>query len=84
MSDFWLRCDACNKQLRIETDQEMQLCVRFKPSLFQRTIEPIHPLEQRCRCRSCGWVSIFVPVSAPAVRAGQSLTPNWRNAIVLK
>lgn len=81
MSDkVWLRCDHCNKELRSETDQGMQLAVRFKPSLFQRSLDQLHPDERRHRCRACGWVNIFVP-SAPSAADQQNslLTPSWRD-----
>jgi hypothetical protein len=78
MSDtHWLRCDACNKDLKVETDKAMQLIVRFKPSHFPR-LDQIDPREVRHRCRSCGWVNIFIPAE------NTGLTPNWRDDIVLK
>jgi hypothetical protein len=79
MSDVdWLRCDACNKDLR-PLDQPMQLAVRFKPSIFTQAIAQIHPDEHRQRCRSCGWVNVFVPsASVAAERQNSLLTPSWR------
>lgn len=79
----WLKCDNCNKELQAETSQGMQLAVRFKPSVFQRSLEPLCPDEHRQRCRSCGWVNVFVP-SAPSAadpppRQNSLLTSNWRH-----
>jgi hypothetical protein len=76
----WLKCDNCNKELRSETDREMQLAVRFKPSLFPLSVGQVHPAEHRQRCRACGWVNIFVP-SAPSAAAQRNslLTPSWRD-----
>lgn len=71
----WLKCDACNKDLRVEADREMQLAVRFKPSIFPVALQPLHPHEHRHRCRSCGWVNVYVPV----VSENSLLTPNWRH-----
>lgn len=81
MSGVWLRCDNCNKELQAETDQAMQLAVRFKPSLFPRSLEPLHPAEHRQRCRACGWVNVFVPSAPVAAERRQSslLTPSWRD-----
>lgn len=78
MSGFWLKCDACNMELKAEAETAMQLVIRFKPSLFPRSLDEIDPREKRYRCRSCGWVSVFVPAS------NTLLTPNWRDDIVLK
>jgi hypothetical protein len=80
MSSVWLKCDACNKDLKTAADQEMQLAVRFKPSLFPHALAQIDPRERRHRCRSCGWVNVFVP-SAPvaAERRNPLLTPSWRH-----
>lgn len=79
MSDTnWLRCDACNRDLKTEADGAMQLAIRFKPSVFPRILEQIDPREIRRRCRGCGWVNIFVPAE------NTHLTPNWRDGIVLK
>lgn len=80
MANVWLRCDACNKELRAEADQEMQLAVRFKPSLFARALEQLHPEERRHRCRACGWVNVFVPSASVAAEQRSSLlTPSWRH-----
>lgn len=79
----WLKCDHCNKDLRVEADTGMQLAVRFKPSLFRRALDQLHPDEHRVRCRSCGWVNIFVPSASVAAEREDSarnslLTPSWR------
>jgi hypothetical protein len=80
MSGVWLKCDHCNKELRAETDQEMQLAVRFKPSLFPLVVGQLHPEEHRHRCRACGWVNIFVPsASSAADQPNSLLTPSWRH-----
>jgi len=81
MSGFWLRCDACNKELGSQSSQAMQLAVRFKPSLYQRAVERLHPSEHRQRCRSCGWVNVFVPSASVAAGREQNplLTPSWRD-----
>lgn len=78
MSDVWLRCDCCNKELRVKVDQEMQLAVRFKPSLFPLSLPEVHPDEVRNRCRGCGWVNVFVPAAVVSAAPGELLTPNWR------
>jgi hypothetical protein len=80
MSNVWLKCDACNKDLKAEADEGMQLAVRFKPAAFQRSLDRLHPLEHRYRCRSCGWVNVFVPsASVTADRHDSLLTPSWRD-----
>jgi hypothetical protein len=81
MSDnVWLRCDHCNKELRETSDQVMQLAVRFKPSLFRRSLDQLHPQERRHRCRACGWVNVFVPSASVAAEQPNSLlTPSWRH-----
>jgi hypothetical protein len=78
----WLKCDACNKELGAEAREGMQLAIRFKPSLFRRALDQLHPREHRQRCRSCGWVNVFVPSAAVSVdRNPRSplLTPSWRD-----
>lgn len=75
MSGFWLRCDACNRELSVEVSQTMQLALRFKPANFRIALAPIHPQEKRSRCRSCGWVNVFVPSESAQ---GNAPTPNWR------
>jgi hypothetical protein len=80
----WLKCDHCNKELRVEADQTMQLAVRFKPSLFPLSVGQLHPEEHRHRCRACGWVNVFVPSASVAAErqctARRSLlTPSWRD-----
>lgn len=82
MSGVWLKCDNCNKGLRTETDQAMELAVRFKPSLFPVAIDPIHPQEHRQRCRSCGWVNVFVPSASMTAERMSLLTPSWRRVTV--
>lgn len=80
MSGVWLKCDHCNKELRTQADQGMQLAIRFKPSVFTRALERLHPLEHRQRCRSCGWVNVFVPSAPVAAEQRDSLlTPSWRD-----
>lgn len=79
MSGVWLKCDACNHELKVEADAGMQLAVRFKPSLFRRAMEQLHALERRHRCRSCGWVNVFVPAAAVPADRDELLTPSWRN-----
>jgi hypothetical protein len=83
MSGVWLKCDACNRELRVEADGPMQLAVRFKPSLFPVSLEQLDPRERRHRCRACGWVNVFVPVPAPtpveSAGAARLLTPSWRD-----
>lgn len=79
MSGVWLRCDACNHELKAEADQGMTLAVRFKPSLFPRAMEQLHALERRHRCRACGWVNVFVPMPAVEAVNGRVLTPSWRD-----
>jgi hypothetical protein len=83
MSGVWLKCDNCNKGLGAAADQEMQLAVRFKPSLFPVRVAPLHPQEHRQRCRACGWVNIFVPsASTAAEQRNPLLTPSWRDVTV--
>lgn len=82
----WLKCDNCNKDLReAEVGQAMQLAVRFKPSLFPQSLGQLHHEEHRQRCRSCGWVNIFVPSASEAGEGSRNplLTPSWRH-ITLK
>jgi hypothetical protein len=80
MTDVWLRCDHCNHAFRVESDHQMQLAVRFKPSLFPRALAPLHQLERRLRCRGCGWVNIFVPApGAVSADPNRLLTPSWRD-----
>lgn len=80
----WLKCDNCNKDLQMEARAEMQLAVRFKPSLFTRALDQLHPEEHRHRCRACGWVNVFVPSASVAAEQGRNarnslLTPSWRD-----
>jgi hypothetical protein len=85
MSNVWLKCDHCNKDLHAEAAVEMQLAVRFKPSIFPQSVEQLHPQECRRRCRSCGWVNVFVPSASVAAGDRNSLlTPNWRSSIMTK
>lgn len=79
MSNVWLKCDHCNKELKAEADCDMQLTIRFKPSLFRQSLGQTHPLEQRHRCRSCGWVNVFIPVE---VESSAVLTgPRWDDIV---
>jgi hypothetical protein len=86
VSNVWLKCDSCNKDLRAaEVDQAMQLAVRFKPSICTQAIAQLHPQEHRQRCRSCGWVNVFVPsASVAAGREQISLLTPPRRTVTLK
>lgn len=72
----WLKCDNCNKDLGVTAAAGMQLAIRFKPSLFRRALDQLHPAEHRHRCRSCGWVNVFIPATAADTAV---LTPSWRD-----
>lgn len=77
---FWLKCDACNMNLKIEVNREMQLAVRFKPSLVHLGFGRLKPSARLCRCESCGWVNVFVPsASVAAEQQNSTLTASWRN-----
>jgi hypothetical protein len=78
MSDFWLRCDNCNRSLDDAAAQSMQLVVRFKPEAFPWTLPRLDEGEHRNRCRFCGWVHIFIPAEKSL------LTPNWRDISIKK
>jgi hypothetical protein len=84
MSNVWLKCDSCNKDLKdAEVEQAMQLAVRFKPSLCTQAIVQLHPREHRQRCRSCGWVNVFVPSASVMAEPRHSLlTPSWLTVTV--
>lgn len=71
---YTLHCMHCGHSLDESADEPMQLVAMFKPSLLPMLIPKTHPLEQRRRCRSCGYVNVFHPVG---------LTHNWR-AVTLK
>jgi hypothetical protein len=82
--EFWLRCDKCGRSMDDAASEPMQLVVLFKPSLVSVAVPRTHERERRHRCRSCGWVNVFVPLVAISQPANSSLTPGWRDRIVTK
>jgi hypothetical protein len=62
----------------------MQLVALFKPSLVPITIPKAHEREHRHRCRQCGWVNVFVPLSAVPKERERApvLTESWRSITV--
>jgi len=57
-----LRCHCCSMWLT-EVAMGMHLVAIFKASRYG-FLGPTHPQEVRLRCRRCGWVNIFHPLTA--------------------
>lgn len=74
-SEFALRCDRCHHCIG-HASVPMELVALFRPKLTV-VVPRSHREEVRHRCRSCGYVNIFHPVSTSV------LTPSWRG-ITLK
>lgn len=60
-TQFTLRCHSCSHAIGTVAAL-LELSALFKPSRMGR-ISRTHPKELRVRCKSCGWVNVFHPLT---------------------